>query len=104
MATAYRKTTRPTIANWTAGDHARFDSILNGLKTESFPNGNCGCQDRQHQRFLDAGFVITKQDHGDSFSIAWAYFDLAKPEPEEPEVIWSNNGSWPADMDGWNGY
>jgi hypothetical protein len=77
MATAYRKTTRPSIARWTAEDHARFDAILNSLPRESYPNGNCGSKDREHQRFIDAGFVITKQDHGDAHSIAWAYFDLA---------------------------
>ena len=77
MATSYHKTMRQSINNWTLADHERFDTILNSLPIESYPNGNCGCKDRQHHLFTEAGFVITKQDHGDAANMAFAYFDLA---------------------------
>ncbi len=77
MATQYMKTKRPSIAKWTPEDHARFEAIRASLPFESYPNGNSGWKDREHKRFIDAGFRITKQDHGDEHSVAWAYFDLA---------------------------
>ena len=77
MATKYLKTRRPTIDQWSDEDHARFDAILREIPAESYPNGNSGRKDREHGRFLGAGFRITKQDRGDEYSVAWAYFDKA---------------------------
>jgi hypothetical protein len=77
MATQYMKTRRTSIEKWTDEDHARFEAIVRAIPAESYPNGNNGRKDNEHRRFLDAGFRITKQDHGDAYSMAWAYFDLA---------------------------
>jgi len=38
-----------------------FNEILEKIRTESYPNGNAGHEDRKAQLFIDAGFVINAE-------------------------------------------
>lgn len=75
MATDYAPTKYPTQA-WNAEQTQRFNAVRNSLPWESYPNGNSGWQDRQHQRFVRAGFRLKWQAHGNAAVISAATFDV----------------------------
>ncbi len=63
MAPDYRKTKRPARP-WRPADHAAFAAVRDSLKWESYPNGQCGWQDRALPLFEAAGFKRVSGDGG----------------------------------------
>jgi hypothetical protein len=62
MATNYIKTKHP-IRPWRPRDHAEFEAVRNSLKWESYPNGECGWEDRAVSKFIAAGFCAVPRGH-----------------------------------------
>lgn len=76
MATDYRKTKVPARP-WRPRDHAAFDTIRDSLKWESYPNGECGWEDRATSLFEAAGFKRVPRGHsGNPATAALVIFDL----------------------------
>jgi hypothetical protein len=75
MATDYAPTKYPAQP-WTAEQTQRFNAVLSSMPWESYPNGNSGWQDRQHQRFISAGFRLKWKAHGNAAVISAATFDV----------------------------
>lgn len=75
MATDYRKTARPARP-WRPADHAAFEAVLESLKWESYPNGQCGWEDRALPLFEAAGFRRVSGDGGSPAVVAICVLDL----------------------------
>jgi hypothetical protein len=69
MATDYRKTKNP-CRPWRPADHAAFSAVRDSLKWESYPNGECGWEDRALPKFERAGFVAVPRGHAGSAAVA----------------------------------
>ena len=76
MATNYRKAKYP-VRPWRPRDHTRFAEVLDSLKWESCPNGNCGWEDRAAQKFVDAGFVVKAYSHGNPHVMSIVTIDIS---------------------------